>query len=270
MQSDREAESGRGAGAAGAARVPELPCVWVTAGVLSYRPCDRGFECEECPLYHALRGESAEAPGPAAGGDDAVGRYLTALGAGCPLHLDRACSAEGLWMEAAPAGELRFGFDEFTLRLLQPVDGIVLPRVGVRLRHGAHCAWVNRGRGRDAISLRTPIAGEVVAVHPDPAVRPPAAGTSGGVESASERWWFVLRPLEPVAAAEVLRNEALLGWCLARVRTVRRHLDALVGGAGVAVGPVLADGGRAADDLEAVLGRERFDALVAALFPMHI
>ena len=39
----------------------ELPCVWVSAGVLSYRPCDREYECEGCPLYLALRGGGAGA-----------------------------------------------------------------------------------------------------------------------------------------------------------------------------------------------------------------
>src|SRR3990172_8942699 len=159
---------------------PELPCVWVTAGVLSYRPCDREYDCEGCPLYQALCGGGAggAATGGAAasfaapaGGDDPVNRYLTDLGSGCALHLGRPYSAEGLWMASEPAGTLRIGLDDYTLRLLQPIDDLVLPRVGVWLRHGAPCALVNRGRL--AIALRCPIAGEVVAVHPRP-VRGPA------------------------------------------------------------------------------------------------
>ena len=30
-------------------------CVWVTAGVLNYKLCDRDFDCEHCPLDAALR-----------------------------------------------------------------------------------------------------------------------------------------------------------------------------------------------------------------------
>jgi glycine cleavage system H lipoate-binding protein len=243
----------------------ESPCVWVTAGVLSYRPCDRDFECEACPLYQALRGggTGVTAPGGAvpalaAGGDDAVGRYLASLGSGCPLHLDRPCSPDGLWMEREPAGQLRLGLDEFTLRLLQPVDDVVLPRLGVWLRRGAPCAWVDRGRL--AISLRCPVAGEVVGVHPHPVIADPGSG-----ERAGERWWLRLEPHEPVASAEVYRNETLLTWYLGRVRAVRERLEAVVGSAALA-----ADGGLPERNLEAVLGRERFEALVAALFPMHI
>ena len=252
----------------------ELACVWVTAGVLSYRLCDREFDCEACPLHLALRrgsdgaGAAGRSQAPATGaanGDDPVGGYLAALGAGCALHLDRAYSEEGLWMETTPSGEVRIGLDDYTLRLLQPADDVVLPRIGSWLQHGAPCAWIYRGRL--AIALRCPVAGEVVAVQPRPALAPPHDG-----DSAEGRWWFRLRPHEPVAAAAGLfRNEALLGWYLARMRTVHEHLDAVVRPAeGRLAGPLMADGGVPSSDLESVLGREHFEALVAALFPMQI
>jgi glycine cleavage system H lipoate-binding protein len=253
---------------------PELPCVWVAAGVISYRPCDREYDCEGCPLYLALRGggagavaaAGAETPatGPV-GGDDPVGRYLAELGAGCTLHLDRAYSAEGLWMDPDPSGEWRIGLDEYTLRLLQPVADVVLPRAGVWLQHRAPCAWVNRGRL--AIALRSPVAGEVVAVHPRPALAPP-----GEAERADDRWWFRIRPHESVAGAPGLyRNEALLSWFLGRVRAVHEHLNAVMAPSALPVaGPLRNDGGLPVGDLEAVLGRERFEALVGSLFPMQI
>ncbi len=253
---------------------PELPCVWVTAGVLSYRPCGRDFDCEGCPLYLALRGGGGDAAAVAAGsaarepegrrGDVVVGRYLAELGAGCTLHLDRAYNSDGLWMEAEPSGDLRFGLDDYTGRLLQPVDDVVLPRLGVWLRHGAPCAWLNRGRL--TISVRCPIAGEVVAVHPRPSV-----GPSGGGEPSGERWWFRIRPHEAAAdAGAVYRNEALLSWYLGRVRAVHDQLDAVLAPSGGAAEPALADGGRVERNLERVLGRGRFEALVGALFPVQI
>ena len=254
----------------------ELPCVWVSAGVLSYRLCDREYECEGCPLYQALRGgASAEgmaagavlaAPVASSGVEDPVGRYLAELGSGCTLRLDRAYSADGLWMESEPEGALRIGLDDYTLRLLQPVDGVVLPRPGVWLGHGAPCAWVNRGRL--AIALRCPVAGEVVEVHSHPVLASPQCG--GGADG---RWWFRLIPHESLAAtAGLYRNEALLSWFLGRVRAVHRELDAVMTPAplgGTAATPSLNDGGIPTYDLEIALGRERFEALVGTLFPLH-
>lgn len=251
----------------------ELPCVWVTAGVLSYRPCDREFDCEACPLYQALRGgaSAAAAAGTAigvpavAGADDPAARFLAQLGAGCTLHLDRAYSQEGLWLEAGADGDVRIGLDDYTLRLLQPVDGVVLPRAGVWFQRGAPCAWIDRGRL--AIALHCPIACEVLEAHPRPSLAPAGdRGKEGG------SWWFRVRPHEPLAASVgLLRNEALLSWYLGRVRAVHGQLDVVMHPAdGRVAGPLLADGGLPATAIEPVLGRERFEALVATLFPVQI
>lgn len=247
----------------------DLPCVWMSAGVISYRLCDREYECESCPLDQALRGGSkASVPEAAAVpaapfAEDPVGRYLSTLGAGCTLHIDRPHSVEGLWLESEPSGTLRVGLDDYTLRLLQPVADVVLPKVGTWLPHGAPCAWIHRGRL--AIVLHCPVAGEVVEVHPCPVLAPPATG-----EGAGERWWFRLNPHETLGTAGGLRrNEALLDWFLGRVRAVHASANAAMRPATTgALGPSLADGGMPSDNLEMVLGRERFEALVGTLFPL--
>ncbi|MDH3284704.1 MAG: hypothetical protein OEQ13_08180, partial [Acidobacteriota bacterium] len=32
------------------------PCIWMSAGLVAYRLCDRDFDCEHCPLDAGLRG----------------------------------------------------------------------------------------------------------------------------------------------------------------------------------------------------------------------
>ena len=246
----------------------ELPCVWVSAGVLSYRPCERRYECEDCPLYQALRQGAGEGAGGAlpAGEtaadnmDDPVARALAELGAGCTLHLDRAYSAQGLWLAQQPDGTIRVGMDDYTLRLLQPVDDVALPRPGVWLRRGTPCAWLHRGRLQ--IPLHAPLSGEVVDVHSCPTVAAPAG------EPETARWWFVVKPHESLAMAPGLyRNEALLTWFLARVRAVHERLSEASAQRGAGVGRVLNDGGKPSGDLEMVLGRASFERLTGTLFP---
>ena len=41
-----------------------LPCIWMGAGLLRYRLCDREYDCEHCPLDAALRGAPAPPPAP--------------------------------------------------------------------------------------------------------------------------------------------------------------------------------------------------------------
>jgi hypothetical protein len=45
----------------------ELQCIWMTAGVLTYKLCNRRFDCEHCLLHQALSADdlAAEPLGPA-------------------------------------------------------------------------------------------------------------------------------------------------------------------------------------------------------------
>ncbi|MEN8151646.1 MAG: hypothetical protein ABFS86_17655 [Planctomycetota bacterium] len=53
--------------------IGEVPCVWMAAGVLTFRLCDRDLECGDCPLDRAIRNEpqpettTRSSEGPAAG-----------------------------------------------------------------------------------------------------------------------------------------------------------------------------------------------------------
>ena len=98
---------------AGMARKPEeeLPCIWVLSGVLSYRLCDRNYECDGCELYHALSGEGraschhAEGTSPgsidsldAASPSGQANSHLSHLLAGCRLYLDRPYRPPHFWL----------------------------------------------------------------------------------------------------------------------------------------------------------------------------
>lgn len=39
---------------------PAIRCVWMDAGVVNYKLCDRGYDCERCPLDQALHRRPAE------------------------------------------------------------------------------------------------------------------------------------------------------------------------------------------------------------------
>ncbi|HYW69484.1 MAG TPA: hypothetical protein VE961_00530 [Pyrinomonadaceae bacterium] len=39
---------------------PSLYCVWMDAGVVNYKLCDRSYDCERCPLDQALHRRPSE------------------------------------------------------------------------------------------------------------------------------------------------------------------------------------------------------------------
>lgn len=259
----------------------ELPCIWVLAGVLSYRLCDRNYECEQCELFHALRGhgcgaaavseylpvdEASELEPAQAAVEDQVNTYVSRLIAGCELHLDRPYTAGHFWLRDCGADGVTAGLDGHVMRVLHPVDDVVAPRVGVLLKRNEPCGWIVRGRV--TIPLETPISGEVVTVNQAYLERV----RSGAVSGDGDEWLLRISPRESLdAVPDVYQGDRTLVWFLRKIRLLKRSLREVVAVEGqAALGPTLADGGVTNLNVEQVLGRERFEALVDRLFHMQI
>ncbi len=258
----------------------ELPCIWMLAGVLSYRLCDRNYDCERCELFHALRGggqgrcleagltgtkrEAASSDETAL--DVAVSSYLSRLTAGCELHLDRPYCPCHFWLRAEPNDRVRLGLDGHLSRLLYPIDDITLPHVGVRLRRAEPCGWITRGSL--ALPLKAPISGEVEAVNDALLEKVRAEGRLNG----GEDWLMRLKAHEDLSLAPGLyRGEKTLIWYLRKLQVLKCYLrESLAAGAAAVAGATLTDGGAPNMNVEQVLGRERFEALVEELFHLQI
>lgn len=260
---------------------PELmPCIWVNAGILSYRLCDREYDCEGCDLFHALRG-GLTPPDPAGPGSptpgqrpadgvaspsDDVDRYFCVLLAGCALRIGRYYGPGHLWVSRERADEVVLGLDGHVLRVLRPIDDVQPPRVGTWLRRPEACGWIVRGHR--SIPLQAPLAGEVIAVntgYADAVARPAPA-------EAGDDWLMRLRPHEsPDAVPDLARGEEALVRYLRDLRLIKQALRAVheESDRGV-VGAALPDGGAPETDLERVLGAGRFETLVGELFHVQI
>jgi glycine cleavage system H lipoate-binding protein len=260
----------------------EPPCIWVQAGVLSYRPCDRNYECDTCPLFQTLRGGPAltEGPQPVVSAEEGAGAtpaspyqaaldaqvnlYLSRLIAGCTLHLDRAYSSGHWWVDAARAPDLTLGIEGVVLRVLHPVDDIVGPPLGVWLRRSEPCGWIRRGHA--TIPLRAPIAGEVTEVN-GKYLETLRAWSELGV---GDDWLIRMKAREdPDAVPGLYRGDQALTRLLKNLQLLKGALKEAAGRQVESVGVALADGGEPQLDLEAVLGRDKFTDLLDALFPLH-
>jgi len=260
---------------------PERPCIWVAAGVLSYRLCDRDYDCEHCELHRALGGES-DLPVLGVGiplGDsdrlphgqdpveEQVATYMGSLLSGCTLHLDRYHTADHFWLEPCEDGDILAGLDPQVWRVVRPIDHITTPQLGVWMKRGDPCGWVTRGRL--SVSLRAPISGEVTAVnqaHGGEGASPPDPTLQG------DGWLLRIHPHESMTAVPgLLRGEDALQWHLQTIRLIKHYLrGAMVADPTRELGQTLADGGAVQLDLAQVLGADRFEALVQDLFQMHI
>ena len=143
------------------------PCVWMSAGLLTYKICDRQFECDRCPLDAGLR-EGTLA------GSHVEGRLAPRSYAGV-FPEDRRYSSGHLWLEALGRpdhGRQRLGLDAFAAAIVGHCGGVsweVSPRTVSR--NEAICQ-IDLGLGM--LSLRAPVNGVVTGgnqdTHRDPAL----------------------------------------------------------------------------------------------------
>ena len=132
------------------------PCIWMTAGLVAYKLCDRDFDCEHCPLDAALRGD------------------LRSLPHGVPLPSaytatfpeDRLYSSGHLWLQlrgeaAVEAGERRDA--ELARRAARetgpdrpPISGRRVDRPWGCSSAGRAPAWHAGGRGFESPQLHHP------------------------------------------------------------------------------------------------------------------
>jgi glycine cleavage system H protein len=220
----------------------------MTAGLVSYKLCDRDFDCARCPLDVALRGGG---PAPAEGG------FLAACGRrGEGFPDDRRYAAGHTWVATGcRPGEptVRVGLDGFAAALLpRPVLAACVggPR---ELERGDVICDIELPEG--TLSVRVPVSGQLE--RENPALREQPGLIVGS--PYSDGWLVDLTPSGDDAALEGLldageaRERTALDLRHFR-RRVALHLLADV----TSVGPCMADGGEALTSLSEILGGARY------------
>ena len=227
-----------------------LPCVWMSAGLLAYRLCDREYACDDCPLDAAMRGIAVSAPGvaPAEGAASAWRfpadrQYHHAHGWVLPLEHNRAL----------------VGLDVLAARLLAPAGSIVLPAVGSRIVAGGLVCWVKEES--ELIPLRSPVSGVVVdhnrEVQEDPGLVLQSPYGDG--------WLFEVRcDTTTTDAGSLMGAQEAERRAADQLRHLRDQAMRVVGDS-VGVGATLADGGELVTSLRGILGSARYAQLVTRI-----
>ncbi len=132
-------------------------CVWMWAGLTSYRLCDRGYECSDCPVDRVFR------PGRAQRSRSHSERSADERAPLSAAVRDRFHDPQHLWLRVLPQGQVQVGIDPMGCQLLRTAADVELPRAGVRLLKGDPIAEIHLASG--PVSFGSPLAGEVVRVH---------------------------------------------------------------------------------------------------------
>jgi glycine cleavage system H lipoate-binding protein len=239
------------AGLANLGTVPEgdLDCVWMRAGILRYKLCDRRLDCVHCPLDAGLRGAT---PTDESQADSGQGSFRL-------FPRDRRFSRGHLWVYPREAHVARVGIDALGAWLMPDIVAVDLPAndtwlecgqplatlSGANFRIQVNCPTSGRVAGRNVIASSCP---ELITAAPyhtgwlvDLAISP---------ERQSDDWDRLLPgpEMERLARADIYR--------------FHQRADRLIHGPSLDVGPPLSDGGEPMEDLQRLLGPARYANLV--------
>jgi glycine cleavage system H protein len=230
-----------------------LPCVWMSAGLVAYRLCDREFDCDTCPLDLALRGVS-----PTTHSDHPTG-VLASHAAEFPE--DRLYSTGHLWIQQCEvdSGDVRVGFDGFASDLIGQCLAVHSGRVPRRLNRGALVFEVQIPEG--TLPIGAPCDCQLVRWNQTLSDRPQQLNT----DPYGEGWVAQLATTGDGATDGFLNAEDAREQARMDLRDFRRRAALFLLTDTAEVGACLPDGGAVLTDLRQMLGGARYLQLLREL-----
>ena len=225
-----------------------LPCVWMTAGLISYKLCTREYDCENCPLDAALQGGDEEVTGAKQDGPTET--------QGWEFRPDRSYHPLHSWAMVVEGNRVRWGLDVFAARMLNHVSSVVLPALHTRLQRGQRGCWLMDES--EMVPVCAPVSGTVLSINPSVQMDPALINAS-----PYDQGWLVevqcpgdLEELAGLLPAADLREKTAK-----QLRQLHRSASRELA-KGASLGPTLADGGEQLADLRRILGASRYHRLI--------
>jgi glycine cleavage system H protein len=249
----------------------ELKCVWMTAGVLTYKLCKYNFQCERCPLDRALRNLPPVPPFESVSSQD--GKKVCSEEAGSTLSreeflgecLSRSDIKGSLlyhpghtWVKVEKADEVRVGLDCFLRKILGKVNVIVLPLPGRRCHRGENLCSIIQEDG--ILRIVSPVSGSVLSVNqqlkeePNPIIQDPLG----------DGFLLTLKPKNLQRDQRYLFfGETALSWYQKEWERLKTAVISELPHGDERVGMTMQDGGIKLTDIKTFVDPERYIQLVS-------
>jgi glycine cleavage system H lipoate-binding protein len=252
-----------------------LKCIWMSAGIVNYKLCDHNFECETCEFDKVMQGilvhENKENPSQpeyqkkeASREDEKINnwiqQYFSSLFAGCRFYLDHCYQSNYFWCQKETEDAILIGLDKLVVKMISPVDRIILPEEGDSFHKGQLMAWIFR-KGK-TLPLHAPIGGEISEINPE--------FTVTGFEHVIEEDKYLFK-MSKKGIGQQIQNKcnelAGLQFYIKKVNLLKNLLwDSLQESIPANIGETLADGGHLQVDLEKIIGTDNFERLLKQIF----
>jgi glycine cleavage system H protein len=218
------------------------PCLWMSAGLLTYCLCDRDFDCDCCPLDAALRRDRSGT------------RRDTLLAPQCDAQIfpeDRLYASGHLWVQATGEPEdrlFRVGLDAFAAAIIGRCRAIRWQAPERALAQGEPICQIDTGLG--AVSVGAPLRGVLVDGN-----RRLLDDASPLVTAPYENGWLArLVATDPSDLSQLCNAAAVRKTARMDLQRFRRRVALQLLAEGDDVGRTLNDGGEPLADLRQILG----------------
>lgn len=256
----------------------ELNCIWAEAGVVSYKLCDRNYECDNCPFDQAMRQKPAPASASVSGGEatqpaasaapegrsgqDSLADIVHGI-FGRPFSEkfpeDRFYSRGHVWIKKTAANRYNVGIDHYAAGLLDGNGGVVFPQPGTAAVKDNPCAWIICDGG--TIAVQSPVDGKIRAVNPR-LIESAAIVRTDPYESG----WLSEISCEDDKCESLLNASRMESTSKSQFETIEREIVAEFDPRLPAPGVTLMDGGFRPRNLKDVLGTSRYVSILQKVF----
>ena len=256
----------------------ELKCVWMTAGLLTYKLCKYDLQCERCPLDWELRnlssnlsldptalregkGMTSEEPTPPApplrekerARQEFLGEDLSLLDIKGSLFYHPGHT----WIKVEKADEVRVGLDCFLRRILGEVNVIVLPLPGRGCHRGSHLCSIIQEEG--ILDIVFPVSGSILSVNQKLKDQPNLISK----DPLGDGFLLTLKPKNLQRDQKYLfSGEAALSWYRKELERFKAAVISELYGQ-ERVGMTMQDGGMRVRDIKTSVDPERYIQLVS-------
>jgi len=215
----------------------ERKCVWMTTGFISYKLCDRSYQCETCPFDQAIKNEEL--------GDDDFqeseengmegslkGDSSTLINGSIFYHPDHC------WVQVENPEKVKVGIDDLLAQLIMNVKVVILPQVGSFSGQGECCAHIIQDDY--ILPVTSPLSGSIQTVNPRLKKEPELIIA----DPRGEGWLITIKPgnLESDLKKLLFGRKALL-WYQREEKEIIARTDLMLKRNPQALGPTMQDGG---------------------------
>jgi len=252
-----------------------LKCIWMLAGIINYKLCNRNFQCDHCDFDKVMQGIlpnngarqilNENSINTEVGKMDEItthqlNNYLYTIFSDCKIYLDRFYHFSHLWFKVDSDYMVSVGINNMIIKILQPIQDILLPQIGTSYQKDQPIAWIQRED--KTIPFHSPLDGKIIKVN--------RHFMRNTIKPAKEKDDYIFK-MEGDQLCSKLQQScgdmSGLKYFTESINLVRNFLEITFNqSCNIELGPTLADGGETQLYLQKVLGESNYKKLISQLF----